>query len=121
MAVAKFKTEEEAIRSPTTPRTVSERASSPRTLPGACECRRYPGWYRMVQLLHGLSNAVPFGGYKASGIGRELGVDAIKEYTQVKSIHWNYGESLDWPLTGETPLRKIPPHPHSAIWHLRVV
>lgn len=47
-----------------------------------------------------LSNAVPFGGMKASGMGRELGVDAIKEYTQVKSIHWNYGEQLDWPLTG---------------------
>ena len=48
-----------------------------------------------------VSNAVPFGGFKASGIGRELGVDAIKEYTQVKSIHWNYGEMLDWPISGE--------------------
>ncbi|EST05427.1 Aldehyde dehydrogenase [Kalmanozyma brasiliensis GHG001] len=47
-----------------------------------------------------VSNAVPFGGFKSSGIGRELGVDAIKEYTQVKSVHWNFGEMLDWPLTG---------------------
>lgn len=101
-----------------------------------------------------LSNAVPFGGFKASGMGRELGVDAIKvrvpllcavaqslcrqlmcfglnvcallsnrstrRYavnhvlrcapapvlnhtilrctSQIKSMHFNYGEKLDWPL-----------------------
>ncbi len=56
--------------------------------------------YIIVSIYVAVSNAVPFGGYKASGIGRELGMDAIKEYTQVKSIHWNYGESLDWPRTG---------------------
>ena len=31
----------------------------------------------------------PFGGYKASGLGRENGVEAIKEYLQVKSV-WLY-------------------------------
>jgi (Z)-2-((N-methylformamido)methylene)-5-hydroxybutyrolactone dehydrogenase len=30
--------------------------------------------------------AVPFGGFGASGIGRENGVDAIKEYTENKSV-----------------------------------
>jgi len=33
-----------------------------------------------------LFDSVPFGGYKASGIGRELGEYAIAEYTQVKSV-----------------------------------
>ena len=29
---------------------------------------------------------VPFGGFGASGIGRENGVDAIREYTETKSV-----------------------------------
>jgi aldehyde dehydrogenase (NAD+) len=32
---------------------------------------------------------VPFGGYKASGIGRELGEAGIQIYTQVKAVHVN--------------------------------
>lgn len=31
-------------------------------------------------------NQNPFGGYKTSGIGRELGEYALSEYTQVKSV-----------------------------------
>jgi len=34
----------------------------------------------------GLSN-MPFGGYKQSGIGRELGPDAVNEYLETKAIH----------------------------------
>lgn len=33
---------------------------------------------------------IPFGGYKQSGIGRELGQYALSAYTQVKAVH---GES----------------------------
>ena len=29
----------------------------------------------------------PFGGYKQSGLGRELGADALHEYTELKYIH----------------------------------
>lgn len=36
--------------------------------------------YRVV------SSNVPFGGFKQSGLGRENGIDAIKEYTQTKSV-----------------------------------
>jgi hypothetical protein len=31
--------------------------------------------------------------------GRELGSYALQEYTSVKSVHWNFGEKLDWPLS----------------------
>ncbi|KAJ7276293.1 NAD-aldehyde dehydrogenase [Mycena haematopus] len=45
-----------------------------------------------------LSNNVPFGGKKQSGIGRELGSYALEEYMSVKAVHWNFGEKLQWPL-----------------------
>ena len=35
--------------------------------------------------------AAPFGGYKASGYGRELGVHALEHYTQVKNIWVDLG------------------------------
>jgi aldehyde dehydrogenase (NAD+) len=43
-----------------------------------------------------LHNNVPFGGFKQSGIGRELGEYALANYTEVKSIHVN--------LTGPAPI-----------------
>jgi aldehyde dehydrogenase (NAD+) len=47
-----------------------------------------------------VSNAVPFGGMKQSGFGRELGIEGLKEYTTTKAIHWNYGEQAVWPIDG---------------------
>ena len=35
---------------------------------------------------YGYQSEIPFGGYKMSGIGREHGVEALREYTQVKSV-----------------------------------
>ena len=36
---------------------------------------------------HLLSERAPFGGYKQSGIGREFGIDGMKEYFEAKHIH----------------------------------
>lgn len=36
---------------------------------------------------HLLNDRAPFGGYKQSGIGRELGLEGLKEYTELKHIH----------------------------------
>jgi len=36
---------------------------------------------------HLISERAPFGGYKQSGIGREFGVDGLKEYTESKHVH----------------------------------
>ncbi|MCG3753966.1 aldehyde dehydrogenase [Amycolatopsis sp. Poz14] len=58
---------------------------------------------------HNISEHVPFGGYKQSGVGRELGPDALDEFTQAKSITIDlsgrvdrraYGLVLGTPLGG---------------------
>ena len=36
---------------------------------------------------HLISEKAPFGGYKQSGIGREFGVEGLKEYTETKHVH----------------------------------
>jgi len=36
-----------------------------------------------------ISHNLPFGGFKASGIGRELGSYALENYTQIKAVHIN--------------------------------
>ncbi|KJA15398.1 hypothetical protein HYPSUDRAFT_207889 [Hypholoma sublateritium FD-334 SS-4] len=45
-------------------------------------------WVNIAQIT---DTAVPFGGYKNSGIGRELGEYALSTYTQVKGVHINIG------------------------------
>jgi len=39
-----------------------------------------------INTYHPLDAASPFGGYKQSGFGRELGGHALELYTQVKSV-----------------------------------
>jgi len=36
---------------------------------------------------HLISEKAPFGGYKQSGVGREFGIEGLKEYTELKHIH----------------------------------
>jgi acyl-CoA reductase-like NAD-dependent aldehyde dehydrogenase len=36
---------------------------------------------------HLISEKAPFGGYKQSGIGREFGVDGLREYMEAKHVH----------------------------------
>jgi len=99
LAVGKFETEQEAIAlaNDTTYGLAAGLHSN-----DSSQCLRVSGelqagtiWINTYNLLH---NNVPFGGYKQSGIGRELGEYALSEYTSVKAVHWNFGEKLDWPL-----------------------
>ncbi|KAM0753476.1 aldehyde dehydrogenase [Meredithblackwellia eburnea MCA 4105] len=53
-------------------------------------------WVNSYGALH---NNVPFGGYKTSGIGRELGSHGINEYTITKAVHHNLLEDdASWPV-----------------------
>jgi acyl-CoA reductase-like NAD-dependent aldehyde dehydrogenase len=39
---------------------------------------------------------LPIGGFKASGWGREAGMHGVEEYTQLKSIHIEFGKRSHW-------------------------
>lgn len=41
-----------------------------------------------------ISYQAPFGGFKESGVGRELGSYALENYTQVKTVHYRLGDAL---------------------------
>jgi len=48
-------------------------------------------WVNCVNVLNA---NVPFGGFKQSGIGRELGEYALENYTNVKAVHVNLGQRM---------------------------
>ncbi|WP_395703443.1 aldehyde dehydrogenase family protein [Aquabacterium sp.] len=39
---------------------------------------------------------LPFGGYRQSGLGRELGRHAAEDYTETKTLHLHLGQRTDW-------------------------
>ncbi len=39
---------------------------------------------------------LPFGGYRQSGLGRELGRNAVKDYTEEKTLHIHTGPRTSW-------------------------
>jgi aldehyde dehydrogenase (NAD+) len=94
-SVAKFKTEEEIIKVAngttyglaaavhTTDLNTALRVSN--------ELRAGTVWVNCYNLL---SHQIPFGGYKESGIGRELGEAALANYTQTKSVQIRLGDAL---------------------------
>ena len=48
-------------------------------------------WVNQYNMLHW---QLPFGGYKESGIGRELGEAALSNYTQTKTVSIRLGDAL---------------------------
>lgn len=48
-----------------------------------------------VNEYHLISEKAPFGGYKQSGLGRELGLEGLLEYTETKHIHVDEIQSRD--------------------------
>lgn len=39
---------------------------------------------------------LPFGGYKQSGLGRELGRHAVEDYTETKTLNMHIGDRTNW-------------------------
>jgi len=48
-------------------------------------------WVNQYNMLH---HQLPFGGYKESGIGRELGEAALANYSQTKTVSIRLGDAL---------------------------
>ena len=62
------------------------RATSRRRTRWRAGCSAGTVWVNMYNFY---DPGMPFGGYKASGFGRDLGADSLRDYTQVKSVWMN--------------------------------
>ena len=61
-----------------------------------------------INAYHAFGDFAPFGGYKQSGVGRELGESGLREYTQVKRVHVSSYANQDtnfviWRFTTDNP------------------
>jgi len=94
-SIAKFKTKEEAIRIGNTTNYGLAAAVHTSNLNTALEVanslRAGTVWVNAYNMLH---HQLPFGGYKESGIGRELGEAALDNYTQNKTVSIRLGDAL---------------------------
>ena len=51
-----------------------------------------------INTYRAISYASPFGGYKNSGYGREMGMEAVREFTQVKSVWVDLADTVPDPF-----------------------
>ncbi|KAI0130978.1 aldehyde dehydrogenase [Daldinia grandis] len=95
VAVAKFKTEEEVVHlgnDSTYGLAAAVHTSNLNTaIRVSNELRAGTIWVNSYNLIH---HQLPFGGYKESGIGRELGEAALANYTQNKSVSIRLGGAM---------------------------
>lgn len=94
-AISKFKTKEEAIRLGNSTTYGLAAAVHTKNLNTAIEVsnalRAGTVWVNTYNTLHW---QLPFGGYKESGIGRELGEVALDNYLQTKTVSIRLGDAL---------------------------
>jgi acyl-CoA reductase-like NAD-dependent aldehyde dehydrogenase len=101
LSVIKFKDDDDAVRIAND--TIYGLASGvwsqdpDRCLTTAKALRAGTVWINDFHLINCIA---PFGGYKQSGIGRELGSYGLNEYTEVKHVHWDLGTPKDSKLFG---------------------
>jgi aldehyde dehydrogenase (NAD+) len=94
-SISKFKTKEDAIRVGNSTTYGLAAAVHTTNLNTAIEVsnalRAGTVWVNTYNTLH---HQLPFGGFKQSGIGRELGEAALDNYTQVKTVSIRLGDAL---------------------------
>jgi len=94
-SIAKFETEEEIIKTGNTTTYGLAAAVHTSNLNTAIRVahglRAGTVWVNQYNMLHW---QLPFGGYKESGIGRELGEAALANYTQTKTVSIRLGDAL---------------------------
>lgn len=93
--ISKFKTQEEVIKTGNTTTYGLAAAVHTKSLNRAIEVsnalKAGTVWVNQYNMLH---HQLPFGGYKESGIGRELGEAALENYTQTKTVSIRLGGAL---------------------------
>jgi aldehyde dehydrogenase (NAD+) len=93
--ISKFKTQEEVIKTGNTTTYGLAAAVHTKSLNRALEVanalKAGTVWVNQYNMLH---HALPFGGYKESGIGRELGESALDNYLQTKTVQIRLGDAL---------------------------
>jgi aldehyde dehydrogenase (NAD+) len=94
-SISKFKTKEDAIKLGNTTTYGLAAAVHTANLNTAIEVsnalRAGTVWVNTYNTLH---HQLPFGGYKESGIGRELGEAGLDNYTQTKTVSIRLGDAL---------------------------
>ena len=82
--------------SPTTRSSGSPRACGPRTSSARTASRRRvrAGHASGSTTTGCMGHGMPFGGFKQSGLGRELGIEALHGYTEVKSVWIDTGNDV---------------------------
>ncbi|KAI4161951.1 MAG: hypothetical protein LQ342_004399 [Letrouitia transgressa] len=94
-SIAKFKTEDDAVRVGNTTTYGLAAAVHTKNLNTAirvsAKLKAGTVWVNQYNMLH---HTLPFGGYKESGIGRELGEAALANYSQTKTVSIRLGDAL---------------------------
>ena len=77
--------------------TVSRRESGPATRAARRIAHALEAGSIWVNHFSAYPSEAPFGGYKESGTGHDLGLESLLEYLETKNVHVNIGtERFDW-------------------------